>query len=806
MQFMKTILPFVCLFCWDKFLTAQTNDTLLHPDSFIRLLYGTIAHKNDENFLIQTDRPWYFEKDSIWFNVRITTNRQPYSHNNVLYVDLADSSGKIFLKKILFVDSNSYTSGVFALPEILKPGWYSFRAYTQLSKNFIGSNEKLIYVTTRDKTPPSFIISKKGNTGRLIDFFPEGGTFVNTLSGRMAFIAKDESGKPAVVKGFVVNNSKDTLANFQSGPEGLGVFSLDPFEPGDLIAKAQWPDGKITAHELPGYKTEGLILQASVQDEKLYYKVESTPEYAKDAGWYIILAVMHNEIIYSKILGNSDSLERYINSFSLKYVPEGIITLVIFKKGGETVAARNVFHKNNALKVDLDPEEINFNPKAKNSFFLQIPDSINAILSVSVSDADLSRSVFPAQNNMAEFQNMETEKSNAQIIDILMITDTANQNHSFDFQNSFRNPYPEFLQERGITVKGRVKEDKGHSAFSGKTINIFSKVKGPDFVFLSDTLSADGSFEFNNLFFTDTSCFYWKVNGGKTDKYQLETRPSDFDTISSRQTILSLLKIRESANDDTFPKETLVKYRKLDSLSGKKGVLKEVTVYTKHRSRIEELDNTYAGASIFGGKLGYVYAYDLDEEKGYYSNIFSYLLSRIPGLTASGYYQNPILNFRAPRSGKTNVAVFLNDTRIDASFVATILVSEIVYVKVFRPPFSYLLITDNSSLVIAIYTRKGIKKEIEDKSSSGLRSFCKTGFSVSPDFTHPDYSKANGIENLFDKRITLYWNPVLEVVNGKAKIEFYNNDFTKKFLIRVKGISKSGEVISFEKEIIKVPN
>jgi hypothetical protein len=133
--------------------------------------------------------------------------------------------------------------------------------------------------------------------------------------------------------------------------------------------------------------------------------------------------------------------------------------------------------------------------------------------------------------------------------------------------------------------------------------------------------------------------------------------------------------------------------------------------------------------------------------------------------------------------------------------VASLPVSEIAYVKVFRPPFSYQLVTDNSSLVIVIYTFKGAKKNLTEPDTKGLSSFCTAGYSRSVLFHHINHSISSSTEGLPDKRVTLYWNPALQLLKGNGVIEFYNNDFSKRFRVTITGLSEKGEMIKYEKII-----
>lgn len=67
------------------------------------------------------------------------------------------------------------------------------------------------------------------------------------------------------------------------------------------------------------------------------------------------------------------------------------------------------------------------------------------------------------------------------------------------------------------------------------------------------------------------------------------------------------------------------------------------------------------------------------------------------------------------------------------------------------------------------------------------------GFSRPVQFYSPQYPDGP-IPGEIDSRRTLYWNPnVVTDYDGNARVEFYNNSFTKRFTISGAGITTSGE-------------
>ena len=74
----------------------------------------------------------------------------------------------------------------------------------------------------------------------------------------------------------------------------------------------------------------------------------------------------------------------------------------------------------------------------------------------------------------------------------------------------------------------------------------------------------------------------------------------------------------------------------------------------------------------------------------------------------------------------------------------------------------------------------------------GRRTTTVKGFTRPVQFYSPEYPDGP-IEGNIDARRTLYWNPnVITDEDGIARVEFYNNSFTRKFTINAAGITASG--------------
>jgi hypothetical protein len=104
--------------------------------------------------------------------------------------------------------------------------------------------------------------------------------------------------------------------------------------------------------------------------------------------------------------------------------------------------------------------------------------------------------------------------------------------------------------------------------------------------------------------------------------------------------------------------------------------------------------------------------------------------------------------------------------------------------------------------VIAIYTRMGGPPS--PPSTEGT-VYTLTGYSPTREFYVPRYETAppSKPNPYLDKRVTLYWNPVVEPEEGKASFSFYNSGQAQRFLIIIEGITATGQPFVYRKVVGK---
>ncbi|HZY78418.1 MAG TPA: TonB-dependent receptor [Cyclobacteriaceae bacterium] len=126
---------------WLPFDYTYQNDNFVAP-----VIEPMVANVLLEAPYLHVDRPYYYNKEQIWFkgymNYTVPSLRDTLSQ--MVYVDLVDTKGSIVTSKKYPIDSGRF-HGDILLPDKLPTGNYQVKAYTQWMLNF---DDNLIFTKT----------------------------------------------------------------------------------------------------------------------------------------------------------------------------------------------------------------------------------------------------------------------------------------------------------------------------------------------------------------------------------------------------------------------------------------------------------------------------------------------------------------------------------------------------------------------------------------------------------------------------------------------------------------------------------
>ncbi|MDR0988412.1 MAG: TonB-dependent receptor, partial [Prevotellaceae bacterium] len=144
--------------------------------------------------------------------------------------------------------------------------------------------DDLIYVFKQTFYPPT--VSKQFD----VVFFPEGGALLAVKQQRIAFKAQGADGYSRAVSGTVLNAAGDTLLNFRSEHDGMGIFTLPAPKVGETYyVDVTSSEGITKRFNLPKVEASGVSLSLAYSKKAIYYEVQQT----NDTPWQPLLLVGH---------------------------------------------------------------------------------------------------------------------------------------------------------------------------------------------------------------------------------------------------------------------------------------------------------------------------------------------------------------------------------------------------------------------------------------------------------------------------------------------------------------------------------
>ncbi len=346
----------------------------------------------DQKIHVHFDKDVYRAGETIWFKSYVFSGFSLATNSFNYYTELINDNGVVLQRKVYPI-LESTASGNFDLPDLMPAGNLLCRAYTTWMLNFDTAFlfQKSITVLDKKGAPAKASNSVAPRTTS-IHFFAEGGNLVNSLQSVVAFKANDNFGLPVFVKGNVVNNKGDVVANFSSVHDGMGSFMLTPQE-GETY-KAQWSDssGKPQVADLPVASSQGYVLNITSLPGKKMFSLMRTDNVLPEWQNINIVALLGQQRVYkakASLVGSKVTSGTIpVGSF-----PSGVLQIAIFSETWEPIAERVVMINNNNYNftAEVNTPGLNTNFRAKNTFEIDVADTLLANLSVSVTDAALGR-------------------------------------------------------------------------------------------------------------------------------------------------------------------------------------------------------------------------------------------------------------------------------------------------------------------------------------------------------------------------------------------------------------------------------
>lgn len=765
-----------------------------------------------EKLYLHVDREIYSPGEDIWFKVYLVggINHQLIPGFKNVYVQLIADDGKI-IDNQLIMTMNGVAANDFRLNDSIPEGNYIIRAWTKYLLNF--GEESVFHKRIAIANPGNSLEykPKQAMDDRIdLQFLPAGGSLVLNAANHVAFRATDQSGRGVPVAGKIVDEAGEEVASFKSSYRGMGSFIFMPAENKTYRAIAESHPGIST--EIAKAVPDGVALHYRPNGNYLRFTLNRNMK--AEGTRHLVLKVFHKGIELFSEEVEMDQMQHQLNLFKGLF-PAGISKITLMDEQQNVLAERLVFVRN----AEDKPVEIRLN---KNTFAphdsinvdiltLLDPgkDSIDNTLSIAVVNADYFSEGGPSQSieswllldselkgpveSPASLFVDDQEITSEEKLDLVMMINGWRRYYWEDLEKYAGLQLPGW-DDAGVTITGKVDRLFGEKPVENGIVTL-----GPfsnNFVILKDTTDALGRFLFERLYLKDSA----EVMINATNKRGSNSVEVFNDTPAIFDSIVPVSEMAGSFMDVRIPESY---YR--------------ASFYKRISEREYELEH---GSILLGdveveGKKPFGYSYinavwgsadrtfNISEDGLSYANIIDYVETMVPGISMG----DTSFIYRRDR-----VQLLLDGFSVDLDELQYIPMGDIAQVDFYKGAMNTARFGTEGggySAVLSFLTKSG-----SDSFYSEFRRIVQgrivprvRGFKQAREFYSPAYPlQSFEDQRRPDYRPTMYWNPDVEMINGKAAIRFFSSDMIGRFKVIVEGISRKGKPVYGTSELnVEVP-
>ena len=617
-----------------------------------------------------------------------------------------------------------------------------------------------------------------------VKFFPEGGALINIPHQNVAFKAQGADGFSKEIEGFLFNSKGDTLTNFRSEHNGMGIFTMNPVNNETYYVTVRTNDSITKRFDLPAIEPKGISITMSHYKQEIRYEIQKTEATEWPQKLFLLAHTRGKLAILQPI-----NPKRTFGKMNDSLFTEGITHFMLIDEQGNALSERLIFvpdHKPNQWQITTD--QPTYGKREKVSLQITAKDSegnpVEGTFSVSITDRKSIQPDSLADNILSNllltsdlkgyvedpaFYFLNQDARTLRSIDYLMMTHGWRRHK---MENVLRTPSLNFTNyiEKGQTISGRIMGFFGANVKKGPIC-----VLAPKYNIIATTETDEKGQFIVNTSFRDSTTFLVQARTKKGFAgVDILMDPPQYPVATHKAPYFN--------GATTFMEDYLMNTRDQYYMEGGMRVynLKEVTVTAKRERP--------SSKSIYTGGIN-TYTVEEDRLQGYGQTAFD-AASRLPSVTITNGSEIHIRNNSEP-------AIIVIDDIVyeDASdILKDIQVSDMSSISLLRGADAVILGPRASGGAVVITLKD--PRNLPARPAQGIITYTPLGYSESVEFYHPTYDtpeKKNAQRS--DFRSTVYWNPELRLdAEGKATIEYYTPDSTAPEDIIIEGVDKNGKV------------
>ena len=754
-------------------------------------IFSFQAVAGNAKLYVATNKDIYASAESVQFQVFLLNER---NSNKTVYVELWDCGGNRVAKKMLpLMSSTSW--GHIELPQPANAQFYLLYCYI-ISKEAVEIDcSKKIFISDHYSLLPD-----DAEQNMLVEYFPEGGTFVAELDNNLLIKCADQNENPVAAKGKIVDEKNRLLTAFNTDESGLAMIRFNPQAKTRYFIIIENRNGKITRKEITPASEYGVNISIMNQKDSITYKVFS---YTADENQleYKMDILSDGEVVYTSDISFQLSLSFIQETLKAADLPEGFLVFRLTDKNNKLHAQRIIYNEH------PKPEEILLriiDTLSNRMATAVVPGYVNskACLNILSNDAGLNTLKRERIDRSAQVVIKQVPGDRISINDLLLSEQKAPGKLTGAEVNS--NP---FLTLSGIVYTA------DHKPVKKKKVNLIFLHKDHKKDYQVVTTDRDGSFELSSLIFYDTVTVYYQLadeEEGKNDVFiDIKVTPAGYFTGNESREINFQCAVKPlNAGASATPVNNINNSSNSNPSNNEK-TLSEVIVKgrkEKPKTNTEKYVEQYVSpvnnqASFMRNEI------DLIANPQVIDNtpLFNFLRGRMSSLLIKISPRGDVIVTTVSGEG---IGVYLDDMEVteDLTMVANLRVSDVALVRYYSMPLKPRLSSTKTKYSgffssgggggggdLMIYTKKGFTPT--EALVKGLPKTTISGYDPDGPVVSPPGSA--GIQQ------SLYWKPNWA---QKKEVTIYTalpaGSADKKIQLIIEGVNSSDNPFSVTKNLV----
>lgn len=309
---------------------------------------------------VQTDRVAYANMDTIWYAVQAP--RHLADSSTTVFLELIDAYRQTVLtqKRPLYFGQ---AHGAIVLPDTLLRGAYRLRAYTETGER----TSVLFWITTRNQ---KMALAPPLDSALIVQFFPEGGTFIQSLPSRLAVSTQSVDGQGVDTEITIADGQGQQILQTKTNSEGIGEFILVP-QPGKrYTATISWRDTMRYVVALPVAKPEGIVLQVDGISNPNVVKIRILTTRLSQPPLLKLWGYANDSLIFD--LADSSGRAVITTQIPKSVFPQGMLRFVVTDFNNSVLAERWITGKIEPIEPELSFDKPFYQPNEEMNITLHL--------------------------------------------------------------------------------------------------------------------------------------------------------------------------------------------------------------------------------------------------------------------------------------------------------------------------------------------------------------------------------------------------------------------------------------------------